>query len=635
MLYALGAVASGTMVFKHLGLLDVLVSLTLYPKMEIKRDQSDVIMPGDEIRQKRRRIAGALQWIKELPNELVCEIFQYLQPRDLLLLARTTYFRSMLIHRSAEFIWKASRWNHGIPDPIPPMSEPAHANLLFDGTCHFCKDGRARDILWFALVRCCKECLVVKFSSEEELYETGIALPSLDDLVPYHDPGRNTKIQKWFICGVRRVYLNSAAKTLLGEYAKSEREGPAALSAFMKRKINERQLVLEQINVCQLWEEQWDAEKKANNQAIRKERADAVIRKLEALGWKEELQFESSRRKLLAHKRVNETKLLTEKIWSNIQAELKSVIAQIQTDRLEEEQLAVKKDRFAYLQKRLLMYEGCLSLNLFMPPAVDIALWYPLRALVESPGHISVEDDINQVLRDASFCDFIANWNTSRFQAAFHALREYRPDAVPNDMFLCTTLFRTAGCNASRVYGFTGIMAHKCHRLHGAKWYSGAPTLSCRIELHIPAIQFTRRVCGMFRINPLTTSFNDMLALNPLIECKTCYSESGIRHFVRWCAQSAQDHRDHYLSPVSSDIVNAISLRESENCQATKRNRESEHHYRCKFCNYRNGLATLRRHLRTFHGSIQLWDVVPLGSLHEVGRSTVVKFNGKVFNLLY
>jgi hypothetical protein len=59
-------------------------------------------------------------------------------PLDLLHVARTTKgFRCLLMHRSAVAVWRAALAN--VPDfpPCPPdLSEPAYANLAFDGHCH-------------------------------------------------------------------------------------------------------------------------------------------------------------------------------------------------------------------------------------------------------------------------------------------------------------------------------------------------------------------------------------------------------------------------------------------------------------------------------------------------------------------
>ncbi|KAH7868520.1 uncharacterized protein C8R40DRAFT_822481 [Lentinula edodes] len=78
--------------------------------------------------------AGKLQ---EIPMELVFEILSYVQPYDLLKLARINKaFRCLLISRSSAFLWRISRANaDDVPNPPFEFSEPAYAHLLFINYC--------------------------------------------------------------------------------------------------------------------------------------------------------------------------------------------------------------------------------------------------------------------------------------------------------------------------------------------------------------------------------------------------------------------------------------------------------------------------------------------------------------------
>ncbi|PBK64123.1 hypothetical protein ARMSODRAFT_472601 [Armillaria solidipes] len=73
-----------------------------------------------------------------LPLELWLEVFKLLHPSDLLRLSRTNLqFRSVLMSRSSEIVWRAARSDiPKLPGPPPGLSEPAWANLAFDSTCH-------------------------------------------------------------------------------------------------------------------------------------------------------------------------------------------------------------------------------------------------------------------------------------------------------------------------------------------------------------------------------------------------------------------------------------------------------------------------------------------------------------------
>ncbi|KAI0077190.1 hypothetical protein K474DRAFT_1596542, partial [Panus rudis PR-1116 ss-1] len=88
-------------------------------------------------------------------------IFAYLEPKDLLSLARSTKaFRAFLMNRSAAPCWKTARRNvEDLPDLPPGWTEPAFAHLFFDAFCHRCLNMNVGDIYWAIRGRYCKQCL--------------------------------------------------------------------------------------------------------------------------------------------------------------------------------------------------------------------------------------------------------------------------------------------------------------------------------------------------------------------------------------------------------------------------------------------------------------------------------------------
>ncbi|THU96056.1 hypothetical protein K435DRAFT_665199 [Dendrothele bispora CBS 962.96] len=128
---------------------------------ELKVDEDDDSTSSDEDTQDRRPIKrlkrsekagkeeklqrvrgkrGILQKVKEMPLDILFEIFSYLEPLDILQLSRTSYeLRDLLMHRSSASVWRAARSNVvGLP-PLPfDLDEPQYANLAFDSYCHVC-----------------------------------------------------------------------------------------------------------------------------------------------------------------------------------------------------------------------------------------------------------------------------------------------------------------------------------------------------------------------------------------------------------------------------------------------------------------------------------------------------------------
>ena len=67
------------------------------------------------------------------------QIFQYLGPRDLLSLARTSknLRRFLFNRRTAGLLWEtAVEEEGGVPEPLPFLSELAWINLIFSPHCH-------------------------------------------------------------------------------------------------------------------------------------------------------------------------------------------------------------------------------------------------------------------------------------------------------------------------------------------------------------------------------------------------------------------------------------------------------------------------------------------------------------------
>ncbi|KAG9023362.1 hypothetical protein FRB95_013203 [Tulasnella sp. JGI-2019a] len=101
-----------------------------------------------------------------LPLDVVHEIFRWLEPLDLLQLARTTKtLRGHLMSKVSSSLWKATRVNViGSPPECPEyMSEPAFARLLFMDECFVCgkieTNSRECPIYWEIQMRCCDKCL--------------------------------------------------------------------------------------------------------------------------------------------------------------------------------------------------------------------------------------------------------------------------------------------------------------------------------------------------------------------------------------------------------------------------------------------------------------------------------------------
>ncbi|KAJ4476547.1 hypothetical protein C8R41DRAFT_773579 [Lentinula lateritia] len=107
----------------------------------------------------RGRLGLLERLTKDIPLDVILEIFCYLEPRDLLRLARTSRdLRHILMSRTSESIWRATRENvEGLPPCPDDLNEPQYAHIFFEPFCHVC-GRRVEGILWSFRARYCKDC---------------------------------------------------------------------------------------------------------------------------------------------------------------------------------------------------------------------------------------------------------------------------------------------------------------------------------------------------------------------------------------------------------------------------------------------------------------------------------------------
>ncbi|RXW22245.1 hypothetical protein EST38_g3619 [Candolleomyces aberdarensis] len=130
--------------------------------------------PARERKQVRNAEEGAiLKYMREMPLDVLLEIFSHLEPADLIHLSRTTKaLRSIMMVRSSRSIWTQAL--SSIPD-LPPcpddLIEAQYANLMFTDYCHECL-ANADDhpnilLLMFmeARTQLCHKCAPCKFKT--------------------------------------------------------------------------------------------------------------------------------------------------------------------------------------------------------------------------------------------------------------------------------------------------------------------------------------------------------------------------------------------------------------------------------------------------------------------------------------
>ncbi|KAJ7584392.1 hypothetical protein C8J56DRAFT_1166536 [Mycena floridula] len=119
-----------------------------------------------------------------MPLDVLFEVFQHLEPKDLLSLIRVNKaFRDTLIAPNAISIWKEARQRYDVPEPLVGFTEAGWASFFFGGAiCQICGTYGIKGPDFMILKKLCKRCLksaIWKQGDSQEIDE------SILELVPY------------------------------------------------------------------------------------------------------------------------------------------------------------------------------------------------------------------------------------------------------------------------------------------------------------------------------------------------------------------------------------------------------------------------------------------------------------------
>ncbi|KAG7088864.1 hypothetical protein E1B28_012818 [Marasmius oreades] len=574
---------------------------------------------------KQKRLAGrqgALRYIMEIPLDVLFEILGYLDPIDILRLSRTSKgLRRILLCRSSMSVWKAARRNLKVPDPIPSMSEPKFANFLFDPRCHFCLTATVHNIAWWAKLRCCKACLPIYFASAYEIHERGL-LVSLDiesilwkALPRYPLDSGSCGQRQWR--RVNEVYLISGAEELSPHVSDIE---TVESTKWIVTRLESLMHDMEQSTMCKHWMDNRNSNRERELSDARELRFNAIVAKLEASGWDHELTFAIGREDLRKHKLVNQPKPLTDRIWQNIEQPIAEFMETVKSERLKREHKAICGKRYKVLICLLREREKYLQDEQVMPSSVDVACWEPIKSMIEGPpkedeGELTM---YNEALKELP--QFIQDWNREKTRLLLAALQAEKPEATEADLRLATTVFRCqhALCMRYSVAPFPGILTHRACHYRGLepnplpKWlpYNARLSSDCKFGLHKSGSESIRNIIGLCGLDPRTTTAEDMLAMNPLLECKECTTESGVRLFMRWTRAITHRHDDDDENPASAAPQFVLASEKEEKlvgAHESSQDRDTYQYrdrpwYRCQHCRGACGtLNRVKRHLKEVH----------------------------------
>ncbi|KAJ7274433.1 hypothetical protein B0H12DRAFT_398360 [Mycena haematopus] len=326
--------------------------IEVVPKKKRRKVAKSTAAPvSEDLKVKKvRGRRGILSSLREFPLDVVAEIFGHLNPMDLLHLARTTKeIRGILMSRSSTFIWRESRTHvEGLPDLPPDLSEPQYANLCFSTHCHQCLAIPVSTIIWSARTRLCKKCIEAQFGNHNSVVGlTKLEYILLRSLVPAHREARRSG--RGFYHPQELFSIHVATK-LSEECAvfRDSKNGNLQMSdlkftEWFTQKNDEMKEINAHAQLCAAWAANRTSERKDELADARRLRHDAIVERLTALGWGEEIPFHTW--DFNSHKLVKQPKELTDRIWKNIEAPLVEFLTGLKKERLVETRLKIMRER--------------------------------------------------------------------------------------------------------------------------------------------------------------------------------------------------------------------------------------------------------------------------------------------------
>ncbi|KAF5368100.1 hypothetical protein D9758_004380 [Tetrapyrgos nigripes] len=418
-------------------------------------------------------LRGRLSNLLDMPRDIIYEIFGHLDPLDLLRLTRTCKnpLRDNLMERRSISIWKAARFNVGLPPPPHDMSEPAFADLVFIGCCHSCgcMTRLNENIFWMIPTRLCAGCRLQLFKSPR------ILLGSTPDVTE-----EELKLAECIPSDSCGFYMESMFESHLDEYRGMQGD-KERLEAWFDRKIALMKARRKHAKLCDEWVKDREKERIDKRKNVRQRRQKAILQKLSELGWQEEIDKLTMRSDFYSHPLVRSPRELTDRIWTKIQDPMIALMEQSQAVRMHQ----VHRSRYEVLRKMYPVYCDQQDSSLVLPNLSDIININSVKQLAENPSKLtsanggsesttnvidtsiasSEEDNIFGFLSDA--LPFISqSCYNDKCADLVSIARQEIPEFEMSDLFLATTVFK---CTASR-----------CHsRLNPSSAFTHPCTSSC------------------------------------------------------------------------------------------------------------------------------------------------------------
>ncbi|CAL1707751.1 unnamed protein product [Somion occarium] len=491
-------------------------------KVKTNKDAQPLIQPR-HLRGRR----GSLRDMPAMPLDILFEVFVYLEPMDLLNLARTSKpFKQLLVDRTAARFWRAARENiKGLPDCPSFLSEPAYANLCFDAHCHNCLKPNIQTVHWEVKARYCQPCM-------NEVYYCFVSPESIDAYGdnPLPDPDN---LLGWDVpYSIRRHKLS--VKAIMEAW----RQTPAENRAEFRIEYTARRKQL--LAFASDYEKWFEMRKKARSKEIeetRQDRFNSVEQRLRDLGYGEDLDYacrlyRSGIHPLLKIPRVVQARPLTTRGWKNMEAEVLGVMDGIRATRLQKERLAAITRRIKKLGEALVPWRR--TVGPITPYTQELLLMPEVSSLIDAPTTSEpTEEDFSTL--EKGFYNFSSQWRNRGCSKLSQMVRS--KIALPSDVdvfslavsqyFYCVRCAKVRYGYDSDAATYPNILVHRC------LWESRSfPAPEDTYEGIIARLEVIE-ACDQ---DPARVTVDEMDALDIRLRCTGSCQEDGVYTVYTWCA---------------------------------------------------------------------------------------------------
>ncbi|KAJ3965796.1 hypothetical protein EV361DRAFT_937667 [Lentinula raphanica] len=570
----------------------------------------------DQFRGVRGKLGLLEKLVKDMPLDVILEIFCYLEPRDLLRLARTTKeFRGILMSKTSEGIWRIARGNvEGLPPRPDDLNEPQYANLLFEPYCHVCLNyGRCENVLWNFRMRSCQKCL--RTFPKLSLSQRDHFLIRYGGIIPMESVRINSPRSRY-------ITHTQISQRYQAEYDAIEKAEDR--DAWLIRKSRERVAIEQHNKQCADWFAKSLRTRVDELDALRNDRKAAILVRLEEIGWRDEAEIVMEHELFIDvdnsdrfsnHGCVKQPKKLTDYGWHSIKDDLVNFLSRCRDVRRAHERETVLTSRIARTKK---IYDAILlksDLREPFPTIGDILCHRVFQTLIwETSEEDLTEDFLHSKLLE-HLPEITKEWRVIADQKLLEILQKSRPTAAISELHLVTTTFRCNNCYQYPLY-YPQLFDHYCATAPSFPDNVQRPPITVRCSGPWSHLSFefcdrdsfsgrnsslATKVVEACSLDPSTATYQDVYDANPLFECTTCKGHgqywNGGRCFMRWPLP--------LVHPPHHDLtINALNDEEMEKVIACEPTISSHSSIRCAHCHETTSVDDMIRHLKSEHSDV-------------------------------